>query len=163
MKYAFFVVIDRRSGMAFQHEPLHLVENVVRVCRVVVAPPADGVCQPQRLFPVVFAAQAVESVAHFGESVHTLLGSPGSHFPQFRDVVAERVLFFGVGGILRNDGHRGYGHGVGVAGGGRLAEELDRISQVEVRILVDIFQVEKQLHPVFGVGCVGQRLLQAVG
>ena len=161
--YPFFVVIDRHPGVAFEQEPLHPVENVVRVRRVVFAPPADGVCQPERLFPVVYVAQTVESDAHFGIGVHPLLGGSGRQFPQFRDAVTERVFLLGVGGVLRDDGHGGYGHGIGVSDGSRLAEELDRKGQVEVRIFVDVLQVEQQLRPFFGVCGVRQHLLQAVG
>ena len=160
--YPFFVVTDRHAGVSLQQEPLHPVENVVRMCRVVVAPLADGMGQPERLFLVVFAAQAVESVAHFGESVHPLFGGSGGQFAQFRDIVTKRVFFFGIRGVLCDDGYGGHGHGVGVADSCGFAEKLDRIDQVEVRIFVDVLQVEQQLHPFLGGRGVCEPLLQTV-
>lgn len=148
--------------MAFQHEPLDAVEHVVRVCGVVVAPCDDLMGQFEGLFPVVFVVLPIVGDGHFGVGVHALLGCSGRQFPQVADVAVERIRFFGIGGVLRQDGHGGHGHGVGVADGGGFAEKLDRIGQVEVRVFVEVFQVEQQRHSLPGIGRLRERLLEAV-
>ena len=148
--------------MALEQEPLDPVVNVVPMCGVVVAPCVDLVGQPKRFLLVVFAVQPVIGDRHFGIGVHALFRRSGCQLPQFADIIVERIGFFGIGGILHQDRHGCSRHGIGVADGCRFAEKLDRIGQVEVRIFVEVFQVEQQLHPFPGIGRIGEHMLETV-
>ena len=106
--------------------------------------------------------QAVESDAHFGIGVSTLFGCAGSQVAERLYVIAERIFLFDIDRIPAEDRDDGHRHGVGVADVRRFAEKLDGIGEVEVRVLVQVFEVEQQLHPFAGIGRMRQPAPEAV-
>ena len=137
------VVAEREVGVAAQEQAFGALVDVLGLFGRGVAPVVNLMCQPEVLRKVVLVPQAVEPDAHFGIGVGTLFGCAGSQVAERLYVIAERIFLFDIDRIPAEDRDDGHRHGVGVADVRRFAEKLDGIRQVEVRVLVQVFEVEQ--------------------
>ena len=137
------VVAEREVGVAAQEQAFGALVDVLGLFGRGVAPVVNLMCQPEVLRKVVLVPQAVEPDAHFGIGVGTLFGCAGSQVAERLYVIAERIFLFDIDRIPAEDRDDGHRHGVGVADVRRFAEKLDGIGEVEVRVFVQVFEVEQ--------------------